>query len=146
MDENRFKDLLKAAQSMVDTVQSGKEPKSKTTIISYDVKAIRGRTGLTQAQFSKVLGIGIRTLQEWEQGRKAPSGPSRALLNIAYFHPQELIDSHTKMDNMIELESNKKKASQVLVIGAIDDKKKRASLTPAIKKTQKKKRAQKVKS
>ena len=41
---------------------------------------IRGRTGLSQAEFSRLLGVSVRTLQEWEQGRRAPSGPARMLL------------------------------------------------------------------
>lgn len=104
MEEKRFKELYKAMQNMVDVVQGKEEPDNITTVITYDVKAIRGRTGLTQAQFAKVLGVGVRTLQEWEQGNEVPFGPYRSLLNVAFFYPQELIDSYTKMNNMVELE------------------------------------------
>ena len=46
----------------------------------------------TSAQVAKVLGVSVRTLQEWEQGRRAPSGPARMLLAIAHANPQALLD------------------------------------------------------
>ncbi len=52
--------------------------------------AARAKTGLTQAQFAALLGVSVRTLQEWEQGRREPSGPAKALLLIALRHPEVL--------------------------------------------------------
>ncbi len=54
---------------------------------------IRARTGLSQAKFARLLGVSVRTLQEWEQGRRAPSGPARTLLNIAHKNPKILLES-----------------------------------------------------
>ena len=54
---------------------------------------IRTRTGLSQAEFARLLGVSVRTLQEWEQGRRAPSGPARMLLNIAHRNPKVLLES-----------------------------------------------------
>ena len=50
----------------------------------------RTRTGLSQQQFAKVLGVSTRTLQEWEQGRRQPSGAARSLLAIAARRPEVL--------------------------------------------------------
>jgi putative transcriptional regulator len=50
----------------------------------------RTRTGLSQQQFAKVLGVSMRTLQEWEQGRRQPSGAARSLLAIAARRPEVL--------------------------------------------------------
>jgi putative transcriptional regulator len=50
----------------------------------------RTRTGLSQAQFAKVLGVSARTLQEWEQGRRQPAGAARSLLAIAARRPEVL--------------------------------------------------------
>ena len=56
------------------------------------VNSIRERTGLSQARFAELLGVSVRTLQEWEQGRRAPSGAARTLLLIAHKNPRALID------------------------------------------------------
>jgi len=54
------------------------------------VRAARAATGLSQAQFARLLGVSVRTLQEWEQGRKAPSGAAATLLRIAGKRPEVL--------------------------------------------------------
>lgn len=56
------------------------------------VAEIRNATGLSQSRFAELLGVSVRTLQEWEQGRRAPSGAARTLLRIAARNPQALID------------------------------------------------------
>ena len=57
-----------------------------------DVAATREKTGLSQARFAELLGVSVRTLQDWEQGRRAPSGAARTLLRIAARNPQALLD------------------------------------------------------
>jgi putative transcriptional regulator len=56
------------------------------------VSAVREGTGLSQAEFARLLGVSLRTLQEWEQGRRAPSGAARTLLLIAAKNPRALRD------------------------------------------------------
>ncbi len=56
------------------------------------VAAIRRKTGLSQSRFAELLGVSVRTLQDWEQGRRAPSGAARTLLLIADRNPQALLD------------------------------------------------------
>ena len=56
------------------------------------VTAVRERTGLSQAKFARLLGVSVRTLQEWEQGRRAPSGAARTLLLVAQKNPRALLD------------------------------------------------------
>jgi len=56
------------------------------------VAVIREGTGLSQAKFAVLLGVSIRTLQEWEQGRRAPSGAARTLLMVAAKNPQALLE------------------------------------------------------
>mgnify|MGYP003694619597 CR=1 FL=1 len=54
------------------------------------VTAIRESTGLSQSQFAEFIGVSVRTLQDWEQGRRAPSGAARTLLRIVAKNPQVL--------------------------------------------------------
>lgn len=56
------------------------------------VASIRERTGLSQTRFAELLGVSTRTLQDWEQGRRAPSGAARTLLLIAERNPRALLD------------------------------------------------------
>ena len=56
------------------------------------VASIREKTGLSQERFATLLGVSIRTLQDWEQGRRVPSGAARTLLLIAERNPKALLD------------------------------------------------------
>jgi putative transcriptional regulator len=56
------------------------------------ISSIREKTGLSQARFAQLLGVSIRTLQDWEQGRRVPSGAARTLLVIASRNPRALLD------------------------------------------------------
>ena len=59
-----------------------------TKVELNDVAQARQNTGLSQAQFAEALHISKRTLQEWEQGRRSPSGAAQALIRIAKSHPE----------------------------------------------------------
>lgn len=61
-----------------------------TTVPS--VASIREQTSLSQTAFARLIGVSVRTLQDWEQGRRAPSGPARTLLTIAHRNPRALLD------------------------------------------------------
>lgn len=56
------------------------------------VTSVRERTGLSQARFAQLLGVSVRTLQEWEHGRRAPSGAARTLLLTAQKNPRALLE------------------------------------------------------
>jgi putative transcriptional regulator len=56
------------------------------------VSEIRNKTGLSQSRFAELLGVSVRTLQDWEQGRRAPSGAARTLLLVADKNPTALLD------------------------------------------------------
>lgn len=59
-----------------------------TQIAANEVAAARLKTGLSQTLFAQALQISPRTLQEWEQGRREPSGAAKALIQIAFRHPE----------------------------------------------------------
>ena len=55
------------------------------------VAGIRAKTGLSQTQFAELMGVSVRTLQDWEQGRRAPSGAARTLLLVSNKNPAALL-------------------------------------------------------
>jgi putative transcriptional regulator len=57
-----------------------------------DIVKARGKLGLSQTKFASLLGISQDTLQNWEQGRREPTGPARVLLKIAVKHPDVLLE------------------------------------------------------
>ena len=58
-----------------------------------DVSEIRAKTSLSQTEFSRLLGVSVRTLQDWEQGRRSPSGAARTLLMVVAKNPQAVLDA-----------------------------------------------------
>ena len=58
-----------------------------------DPRAIRERLGLTQERFAAMLCISVKTLRNWEQGRREPSGPAMRLLQIADKHPEIVLEA-----------------------------------------------------
>jgi len=61
-----------------------------TAVTVSPVAAVRVQSGLSQSAFAQLLGVSLRTLQEWEQGRRTPSGAAQTLLKIALKHPEIL--------------------------------------------------------
>ena len=59
-------------------------------VVHSPVIAARTASGLSQAQFAALLGVSLRTLQDWEQGRREPSGAAKTLLRVAQAHPEVL--------------------------------------------------------
>ena len=75
-----------------DLVQSIREMKAgQGRVVTSPVIEARKKTGLSQSQFAALLGVSVRTLQGWEQGRKQPSGAARTLLAIASTNPKAVL-------------------------------------------------------
>lgn len=79
-----------------DLLQSVREMKAGTFARSTQVPLTeafeaRAKMELSQSQFAQLLGVSVRTLQEWEQGRKKPTGAAQTLLRIAVQSPQALL-------------------------------------------------------
>jgi len=82
---NIGEELLQAVQE----IKAGRVGRVSTIEVS-PLAASRLRIGLTQSEFAKLLGVSLRTLQEWEQGRRAPSGAAKSLIAIAIKKPDIL--------------------------------------------------------
>ncbi|NQW93139.1 MAG: helix-turn-helix domain-containing protein [Polaromonas sp.] len=87
---------LEMAQFQADLLQSVREMKAgnfarSTSIPVTDALQARAKLDLSQSQFAKLLGVSVRTLQEWEQGRKKPTGAAQTLLRVAVRTPQALL-------------------------------------------------------
>jgi putative transcriptional regulator len=92
MKDELFEELV-ASIKEAGSIMRGEAPASRSYNISpLDIKKIRIRYDLTQDQFAGMLGISIRTLRNWEQGRRVPEGPARVLLQVAAKHPEALLD------------------------------------------------------
>lgn len=75
-----------------EILQSVREMKAgQVHVVSSPVIEARKKTGLSQSQFAALMGVSVRTLQGWEQGRKQPSGAARTLLAIASTNPKAVL-------------------------------------------------------
>jgi putative transcriptional regulator len=79
-------------EGLADAVAYAKGDKTRGTATRFrmpevDVKSVRQKIGLSQEEFGDVFAISARTVQEWEQYRKSPSGPSRVLLAVIEANP-----------------------------------------------------------
>jgi len=91
MDEKLFAELYQSVKQM-DQIRKGKRKPSRVRRVDEaDVKAIRETTGLSQSQFALLIGVSLKTLQNWEQRRRYPVGPARALLKIVRNDPEGAI-------------------------------------------------------
>lgn len=57
---------------------------------SYPIVRAREKSGLSQAKFAELLGVSVRTLQDWEQGRREPNAAAKTLIKVAELHPSVL--------------------------------------------------------
>lgn len=84
-ERNIGDELLQAIRD----IKSGKTGRASTVEVSPVAEA-RHKVGFSQLAFAKLLGVSVRTLQEWEQGRRQPSGAAKSLIMIAIKHPEIL--------------------------------------------------------
>ena len=96
MNDDLFKELLASVRQGGRIVRGKAKPSRSTELAEPDVVSIREGYGLSQEQFAGLLGISVRTLQNWEQGRRRPHGPARVLLRVAEMHPRAVLDTVKK--------------------------------------------------
>jgi putative transcriptional regulator len=93
MDDKAFEELLENARLAAEWLK-GKDTASRIIFVDEpDPREIRARLGMTQEEFAAALCISVKTLRNWEQGRRDPSGPAMRLLQIAEKHPEILLEA-----------------------------------------------------
>ena len=92
MKEELLKELIASVREGGAILRGETAPSRKFVVDKTDVKRIRVNYRLSQGQFAALLGISVATLQNWEQGRRAPKGAARVLLQVAAKHPETVWD------------------------------------------------------
>ena len=92
MNDELFTELVASVREGGAILRGEQEPTRRFEISAPDVKQIRERYELSQSEFAALLGVSIKTLQNWEQGRRSPHGAARVLLHVADKHPDAVWD------------------------------------------------------
>ncbi|MCX5874645.1 MAG: NadS family protein [Deltaproteobacteria bacterium] len=91
MRKELFDELVESVKEGMAILRGEMEP-SRVFVVNKkekpDVKSIRSKLEVSQSEFATMLGISVRTLENWEQGHRTPKGPARVLLKVAEAHPE----------------------------------------------------------
>ena len=94
MKKALFEELLQSVKEATSIERGVAKPSRSFEIKTpSDVTRIRNKLGVSQTRFAQLLGISENTLQNWEQGRRKPSGSARILLKVAALHPEILLEA-----------------------------------------------------
>ena len=88
MKAQDFEQLVESVREAGAIRRGEKEPSREFYFEPADVRRIRTRLGKTQREFAFLIGVSVATLRNWEQGRRRPEGPARALLKVASKNPK----------------------------------------------------------
>ena len=88
MNEQDFADLVESIEQAGKIKRGEMAPSRRFEFSPLDIKEIRRQLDKSQSEFALMIGVSVATLQNWEQGRRKPEGPARALLRVASVHPE----------------------------------------------------------
>jgi putative transcriptional regulator len=88
MKKRDFDELIESVREAGQILRGEVKPSRVFTFEAEDVRAIRGKLRKSQHEFAAMIGVSVATLRNWEQGRRHPHGPARALLKIAAENPK----------------------------------------------------------
>lgn len=91
MDKKLFSQLVESMEQMGEITRGERAPSREFHIDAVQVKEVRAVTGLSQDKFAKVIDVQVATLRNWEQGRRVPTGPAKALLRAIRNDPKHVI-------------------------------------------------------
>ena len=93
MKKAAFEELVTSVRQAGAIRRGKRRPGRVREFAPVDVTAIRHRLGKSQAEFAHMIGVSLGTLQNWEQGRRRPVGPARALLKVAADNPEAVAEA-----------------------------------------------------
>lgn len=93
MNEKDFADLSESVRQAGQIKRGELKPGRTFEFTPLDIKAIRKQFQKSQREFAYMIGVSVGTLQNWEQGRRKPEGPARALLQIAAKNPKAVMEA-----------------------------------------------------
>ena len=88
-----FDELMESVKQMDEIVRGERQPSREFHVETLPVKEIRKATGLTQAKFAALIDVQLGTLRNWEQGRRDPTGPAKALLKAIHNDPVNVLNA-----------------------------------------------------
>lgn len=91
MDKELFERLVESMTQMNEVISGERVPSREFVVDAIHVKEIRKKTGLTQAKFCYLIDVNLGTLRNWEQGRREPTGPAKALLRAINNDPVHVL-------------------------------------------------------
>jgi len=91
MDKKLFSELVESMKQMNEIVRGKRAPSREFVVDSTSVKKLRSRLGLSQPKFAALLHVDVGTLRNWEQGRREPTGPAKALLTAISKDPTHVL-------------------------------------------------------
>ncbi|MFA6013111.1 MAG: NadS family protein [Desulfobacteraceae bacterium] len=91
MDKNSFSELTESLTEGLEIVKGNIKPSRTFTFEPVQIKSIRERTGASQEAFAAMLNISPKTLKNWEQGQRTPTGPARVLLKLVEKNPKGIV-------------------------------------------------------
>ncbi len=93
MDDTMFDELIGSIREGGAILRGEKQASRRFVAQAAEVRAIRERTSLSQSEFADLIGVSVKTLQNWEQNRRRPTGPAVALLRIIQHEPKLAIQA-----------------------------------------------------
>lgn len=88
MKKQLFEELVSSIREAGEIRRGEKAPSRRFVFTPKDIRSIRQKLKKSQSEFAQMIGVTVSTLQNWEQGRRQPHGPARALLVVASKAPE----------------------------------------------------------
>jgi len=93
MKEKDFDKLVASIKEAGEIKAGRRKPRRVYEIKPPQIKMVREKLHASQSQFAMMIGVSTRTLQNWEQGRRRPEGPAKALLRVASKNPEAVLEA-----------------------------------------------------